>query len=232
MREGRDPTGKMPYRVWYDEAEIDSIMEDELRKAGRRHRDRCTPVDVDAFVEGHLGVTPTYVTLPAGVQGATDFSPNGKVKMRICAELSERASRREPGAENLVRTTLAHEAAHVLLHRALFLKQSESLFGGEAINRALCRDVRPVSTYTGEWWEWQANRGMGALLLPRREVVQFVSANQVAKESGDESILRDVAERFQVSTQVVRYRFEQLSAPSNAAQLTMEIGSTLGGGSL
>jgi hypothetical protein len=39
MREGRDPTGKMPYRLWYEESEIDSIMEDELRKAGRRHSD-------------------------------------------------------------------------------------------------------------------------------------------------------------------------------------------------
>ena len=34
MREQRDPHLRMPYRLWYDEAEIDAIMEVELRKSG------------------------------------------------------------------------------------------------------------------------------------------------------------------------------------------------------
>lgn len=222
MREGKDPTGKMPYRVWYEEDEIDSIMEDELLKSGRRHHDRGSAVDIDSFVEQHLRITPAFVTLPEGVQGATDFTPSGKVTMRICAELSERAGNREPGAENLIRTTLAHEAAHVLLHRALFLKQSEALFSTEVPKGTLCRDVRPVGSYSGEWWEWQANRGMGALLLPRREMVPYLSSHTIAFESGDESVLRDVAQKYAVSTQVARYRFEQLSGSANRAQMKME----------
>jgi hypothetical protein len=210
----------MPHRVYYEEADIDSMMEDELLRAGRRHKDRGTPVDVDAFIENHLHISPEYVTLPDGVQGASQFSPNGKVAMKICAELSEKAAAGEPGSNHLIRTTLAHEAAHVLMHRQLFLKQSESLFGGEASNQTLCRDVRPVSGYTGEWWEWQANRGMGALLLPRREVLPFVNSHMTAR---DDSVVREVAERFEVSTQVVQYRFVQLGAPANTAQMTMDV---------
>jgi hypothetical protein len=177
---------------------------------------------VDAFVEIHLKITPKYVSLPPGVQGATDFSHNGKAEMRICSNLGARATSNEPGAENLIRTTLAHEAAHVLLHRSLFLKQSESLFGREARDWALCRDVKPVNGYSGEWWEWQANRGMGALLLPRREVLPFLSSHLSVIESGDESVVRDVAEKYQVSTQVVKYRFDQLSAPTNTSQTRLE----------
>ena len=223
MRERRDPTGRMPHQIYFEDGEIDSIMEDELLKSGRRHRDRGTVVDMDSFIEHHLGITPSYVELPAGVQGATDFAPSGKVAMRICAELGDRAAGREPGAEHLMRTTLAHEAAHVLLHRSLYLKQSEALFGNGASKGTLCRDVSPNGGYNGEWWEWQANQGMGALLLPRREMKSFLASHHIASERGDDSVVRDVAQRYDVSTQVVRYRFEQLSGSQNRAQTKLEI---------
>jgi len=171
VRERRDPGGRMPYRIYFEDGEIDQIMEAELRRA---HLPRIgdSAVDVDAFIETYLQITPEYVTLPRGVQGATDFFRDGTVAMRISAELSERAGLHEPGAENLIRTTLAHEAAHVLLHRSLFLTQSEALFGQQASRQELCRDIDPAGRgYTGEWWEWQANRGMGALLLPRSEII-------------------------------------------------------------
>ena len=174
MREARDPSGRMPYRLWYDEAEVDAVMEDELHRARDPRVTARGAVDVDIFVEGHLGITPQFVPLPRGVQGATDFFPDGRAEMRISEELSRRAADAEPGAEHLMRTTLAHEAAHVLLHRVLFLQQSEALFGGEVSRRELCRDIRPVGRgYTGEWWEWQANRGMGALLLPKSEMLRL-----------------------------------------------------------
>ena len=50
---------------------------------------------------------------------------------------------------------MAHEAAHILLHRQLFLTQSEAMFAGQTSRQELCRDVRFVGRgYTGEWWEW------------------------------------------------------------------------------
>jgi len=33
VKETRDYSGRMPYRLWYEENEIDSLMEAELRRA-------------------------------------------------------------------------------------------------------------------------------------------------------------------------------------------------------
>ena len=65
MRERRDPGGRMPCRLWYDEREIDTIMEDELRRSGTARIGRAA-VDVDAFIENYLRITPEYVALPQG----------------------------------------------------------------------------------------------------------------------------------------------------------------------
>lgn len=223
MREARDRSGRMPYRLWYDEAEIDTIMEDELRRAKNPRLARHGAIDVDSFIESHLGVVPQFVKLPKGVQGATDFFPDGTVEMRISDELSQRAADNEPGAEHMMRTTLAHESAHVLLHRILFLKQSEDLFGGQASRTELCRDIRPVGRgYTGEWWEWQANRGMGALLLPKSEMVSYVQNLRGQKVSDTTGDVIAVSDRYRVSRQVVRLRFEQLSMATDARQISWD----------
>jgi hypothetical protein len=46
MRETRDSSGRMPYRLLYEETEIDSIMEDELRRAGNPRLDGGQAVDM------------------------------------------------------------------------------------------------------------------------------------------------------------------------------------------
>ena len=221
MRELRDHNGRMPCRLWYDEAEIDAIMEGELRRSGTGRIGEGA-VDVDAFIESHLHITPEFVELPRGVQGATDFYRDGTVRMRISAVLAERAGRQEPGAEHLMRTTLAHEAAHVELHRILFLQQSEALFGSQASRQELCRDVRMIGRgYNGEWWEWQANRGMGALLLPRSEVIG-IAGPWTAAALRDGKLVQIIARRFQVSTQAVCFRLEQIKgSPPNPRQAAL-----------
>jgi hypothetical protein len=199
----------MPSRIYFVDGEIDQIMEAELHRA-HLPRIGTDAVDVDAFIETYLQVTPEYVTLPRGVQGATDFFRDGTVAMRISAELSERAGRQEPGAENLIRTTLAHEASHVLLHRSLFLSQPDALFGQAALRQELCRDIDPVGRgYTGEWWEWQANRGMAALLLPRSEIIA-IAGPWTAAALRDGQLVQMIARRFRVSTKAVCFRLEQI----------------------
>lgn len=223
MREIRDKSGRMPYRLWYDESEIDVLMEAELNKTGSPRRSGSLAVDIDAFIERHLGIVPDFVPLPAGVQGATEFFSNGSVKVKIAADLSERAEY-DAGAEHLLRTTLAHESVHVLLHRILFLNASGTLFGGKDSRRELCRDVRFVASgYTGEWWEWQANRGMGALLLPRSEVVTAIRTwrNSHPPTEDIEDLERELSAAYGVSQQAVIYRLQQLNVASDPQQLEL-----------
>jgi hypothetical protein len=202
----------MPYRLYYEEAEIEGIMADELHKFGYTRG----PVDIDAFLEHHLGLVPRFVPLPPGVQGATEFWPDGTAEVKISATLSERADT-EPGAEHLLRTTMAHEAAHALLHRILFLQQSEALFGGQPSRQELCRDVRFTTRYAGEWWEWQANRGMAALLLPKSAVAAVV--HRLGITADERTVHAELAHVFNVSRQAAGYRLQQLQAAAMPGQV-------------
>jgi hypothetical protein len=81
-------------------------------------------------------------------------------------------------AERRLRTTLAHEGGHGLLHAHLFVLGAKpaSLFGDAIASDAskiLCREdgipagATNESKYGGRWWEFQANQAMSALLLPK-----------------------------------------------------------------
>ena len=83
MQERRDPEGRMPYRLYYKEAEIDAIMEGELRRSGiARIGDGA--VDVDAFIENYLHVTPEFVALPAGCRALRTSSPTAPPDADLC----------------------------------------------------------------------------------------------------------------------------------------------------
>jgi hypothetical protein len=210
----------MPHRLWYETGEIDAIMEAELHKAGEPALACAVAVDIDAFVEQHLGIVPVFVNLPAGVQGATDFTSDGLVRMKIAADLAERANE-ESTAERLLRTTIAHEAAHVILHRALFLRQTETLFDDVSTRQNLCRDIRFVGRgYTGEWWEWQANQGMSALLLPRSRLIGEVQRYRARfrHENSAQGLEQELAHAFVISRTAIRYRLEQLGVAGDPRQ--------------
>jgi len=204
----------MPYRLWYEEGEIEAVMEEELSRAGKPRLKGTPAIDIDLFLERQLGLVPEYVTLPSGVQGATAFFADGRVRIQISAGLSLRAEAGH-GPERLLRSTLAHEAAHVLLHRTLFLKESRAMFGGRQTRQELCRDIRFTARgYSGEWWEWQANQGMAALLLPRRDVLDAIhawSARHPGK-GGRQALQDHLGAAFQVGREAVRHRLRQIRA--------------------
>ncbi len=207
-----DRRGRMPYRLWYEEGEIEAIMEDELRAAGVPRVPGSVATDVDLFVERRLKIVPEYIGLPWGVQGATEFAADGAVRIQVSAALSVQAES-DKSADRLLRGTLAHEAAHVLLHRTLFLKESRAMFGSLRTRQELCRDIRfTARSYTGEWWEWQANRGMAALLVPRREVLNEVERwGGEHPGKGDRALQEHLSAAFNVSREAVRHRLRQLT---------------------
>lgn len=218
MRELPDRGGRLPYRLWYEESEIEAIAARELARAGSPVLGDGPATDVDALLELHLGVVPEFTWLPRGVLGATEFTVEGEVRLQVSADLSLRADRDRP-AEKLLRSTLAHEAAHVLLHRVLFLKESSDIFGGLSSRSELCRSVgMPRPGYQGEWWEWQANRGMAALLMPARALAAWLAERERAAPGERVSARREAAAAaFGVSADAVRRRLAQLQAPGPRA---------------
>jgi len=141
-------------------------------------------------------------------------------------------------AERRIRTTLAHEAGHGLLHAHLFAlgKQSRPLFGDFTKSNApkvLCRDIPNSSTghsagYTNRWWEYQANRAIGAFLLPRALVETAIAPNLSAQgkmglltlPSGNlDRAIKLLADTFDVNPVVARIRLQEMYPESDQLHL-------------
>jgi hypothetical protein len=209
--------------LWYDEDEIEQIMEDELRRAGLLPTPDSSVVDLEAFLEGHLKVTfDQYAALPAEVLGLTEFDPRRAPTVRINRVLTGTAMDSDwcpPGIEGRWRATVAHEAAHVILHRILYdeaLNQA-SLFTADStaapapkLQRCLKRDLSHRRG-NADWREVQANRGMAALLMPKRQFTKAARAVGVGSTSEEiDAACRALASQFGVSRQATTIRLNTL----------------------
>jgi Zn-dependent peptidase ImmA (M78 family) len=82
-----------------------------------------------------------------------------------------------------ISSTLAHEAGHALMHAQLFVEHfASNLFENDpnvTQTRILCRNAQlnnrtKQHRYDGRWWEFQANRAIGALLMPKQAFLTFM----------------------------------------------------------
>jgi len=225
MKEFRCKEGLFPIRLMYEISEIDEICLSALREAKLLPREP-EAIKIDLFLEKYFEVPVIYEDLGPGIMGSTVFNSRGAVTGFTIAPWIE-----DDGtavADRRVRSTLAHEGGHGLLHPRLFIsEQTPSLFGA-ALEPArpknfLCRsgDINPsaggVPRYDGQWWEWQANRAIGGLLLPRPLVMKAVSGMLKQSEFGPtlSSALRSKAEAalsetFDVNPVVARIRLQEI----------------------
>lgn len=207
MKRFRDARGE---RIWYEAAEIERITASALRSAGLMPRSDAPVVDIESFVEMHLGAVVDYAgDLPDSVLGYTEFvKPPRIVVSRRLTDLAM-AVDASLGLRGRWRATLAHEAAHLLLHAHLrgvgsmtpkLTAQAISLSGGVT---------------TKDWREVQANMGMAALLMPR-ELFLVEARRQLEHEStmlplGPEvlpaqRLVAILGEQFQTSLEATRVR--------------------------
>jgi hypothetical protein len=241
MKTFRSTTGPFTERPFYKQEEIENICTQELRKCSLYPFDP-RPIRIDRFIEKRFGVQPAYEDLPVGLLGFTRFGKNGVEQIVVAKTLDDEGS--EP-AERRLRTTLAHEGGHGLLHAHLFALDlgPRPLFGDALAADApkvLCRDdaimVGPEKKGSGgqkkvayRWWEYQANQAMGSLLLPK-PLVQKAVAHVLVPEGRlgvpslppdrREATARLLAEIFDVNPVVARIRLERLY-PASAGQLTL-----------
>jgi hypothetical protein len=230
MRWYRGPEGDE--RLWLEPSEIETIMEDELRKGDLLPSIDHPVVEIEGFIEAHLQAElDQYADLNPDVLGVTEFRPGKPPRVLINKDLTGSAMDADwvpPGIEGRWRATLGHESVHVVLHRALFELNSDqgSLFGTEAppsgtqrMMRCLKREVA-FGARGSDWREVQANRGMAALLMPR--VLFLPGAKAEIRErgvtggrlaAGSQTVLdvaQRLAERFAVSRQAAAIRLTTL----------------------
>jgi len=236
MKTVKTTAGPFAERPYYHLDEIERICSSELQEGGL-YPSSPQPIRIERFVERRFGVTPEYEDLAPGVLGWTKFGPKGVEAIVVARALSEEQSR---VAERRINTTLAHEAGHGLLHAHLFVLGAEtlSLFGQDGDvepQRILCREesggkTPSPPTYSGQWWEFQANQAMGALLLPKH-LVEVALAELLAPRGtlgqrillGDrrENAVRLLSETFDVNPVVARIRLANVYPQGRLDQLTL-----------
>lgn len=236
MRTYRARSGPFLEQPFYGPADFESICVEALTRV-ELFPTSPSPVRIDRFIEKRFKVKPTYAALPAGVLGFTRFDAKGVAEIVISKVFDEEGT---TSAERRLRTTLAHEGGHGLLHAHLFALKDrpDSLFAGELAPDApkiMCRDDVQTGERTGKkppyrWWEYQANQAMGTLLLPQSLVenalqnileVRGLLGMTILPEGSRENAIHLIADTFDVNPVVARYRLDALYPPSAELQLTL-----------
>jgi hypothetical protein len=231
MKTFRAKSGPFAERPFYTDSDVEDICNDELFKLGLLP-DQPQPIRVDRFIEKRF-VSPSYEDLGEGILGLTKFSEKGVAEIIVSVRLDAEGGK---VSERRIRTTLAHEGGHGLLHTHLFAVEfdNQPLFGDFSDPkkpRVLCRDEKISGVqYGGEWWEFQANKAMGCLLMPKRLVDAAIQPYTAAQgrlgmksldQIGKQKAVRELADVFDVNPVVVRIRIEQLYPETSGDQLSL-----------
>ena len=107
---------------------------------------------------------------------------------------------------NRQRFTVAHEIAHLQLHR-------DHITSAVHVDKRFAEPVlrRDSSSATGtEWLEIEANHFASALLMPKHILVELLKASPI--DIDDEGPLEELAKKFQVSKATLQYRIRNLSS--------------------
>lgn len=232
MKKIPDKERKFPYRIWFENGEIDSLMENHLLGFSKKVRQiKEPPVPIDLFVEKYLGVDfDNYAeikTAKENILGATCFLDNGRIAIKIDKSVTELADSDEnTGRYNF---TVCHEAFHAIYHKELFVQDKNQIeFSGlEKKRRIEClgRDFGVFSerkNSTTPWWEIQANMGAAALLMPKTMFLEYFVNERNAHGVMDNyklvsqkdtlySVICYLSNTFGASMEAVRIRLNQLS---------------------
>lgn len=227
-------SGPISERPYYEDDEIEQICIDELCKTDLLPQDPG-PIRIERFIEKRFGINVRYDDLPEGILGFTKFGQKGVEDIVIARALDEEGTE---SANRRIRSTLAHEGGHGLLHAHLFYLgiKPNKLFDEEHDNtpHILCRDVAGVTAqskdYQGKWWEFHANRAMASLLLPRFHIEKAIKPYMEKQgtfglekliETKREEIIKSFSRVFEVNPIVVRLRIEQLYPLTASNQLSL-----------
>jgi hypothetical protein len=225
VRKVKTPSGPFSFRLYFEDlGEIDEICLEALRSQSLLPSEPA-PVRIDRFVEKQFKAPLRYEDLGPEHLGCIVFNASGAVEAIVVSRLLEEQN--TTPARRRVRSTIAHEAGHGLLHGPLFVESNSpdpvSDCLGEKQPMILCRSedilVDTQRAYTGRWWEFQANQAMGSLLLPSALINVFLErcgiepssfASRIVTQPEREALVKKAAVIFDVNPIVVRIRLDSL----------------------
>jgi hypothetical protein len=221
MRKIPTPSGRYPFQLYFEDlGEIDEICLEALKLQSLLPSSPA-PIRIERFVEKQFKTALIYEDLGPGNLGCTVFNSSGTVEAIVVSRFLEEQN--TIPARRRVRSTVAHEAGHGLLHGPLFMDTDSAGFvnGADGKNRRLilCRSedilVDTERSYAGKWWEFQANQAMGSLLLPSPLMHAFLHQSGINPASFGSGILtpslaKNAAVIFDVNPVVVRIRLDSL----------------------
>jgi hypothetical protein len=239
MRIKKDQSSPWGQRLFFEDREFESMM-DELRlKAGDNSFVEGSGIDVDLILLRVLGIEPDYVDLPENVLGRVLFSVAGKAEIQISRKLADDAEN-DVVSRRRLRMTLSHECGHASCHSLLFVGDTATISFFEEIKAPkkppiLCRESTiDKPGYSGEWWEFQANQCMVALLLPRKlfstkvraqfELFKIPSFTEAIRAKLDNNIIHNLADIFDVNPISILFRMEKFGFIPKKGQSSLAIG--------
>jgi hypothetical protein len=208
------PDGRGRSRLWYEADEIERITADALKDGHLWPQGEASAINIERFVEVYLQADVDYAgELDRSTLGYTEFKvPPLVVVNRTLTDLAH-ASTAPLGLLGRWRATLAHEAAHILLHTSLYVTDDES--ARQRTVRCLRTEVQ-AGPEARDWREVQANMGMAALLMPKEpfmnRVREILDAQDPVFPPLDpwgpvgHSLTEELATQFCVSRQATRLR--------------------------
>lgn len=228
MRWVLDRTGRFRWRPWYSREELDGLCEGRMRRFLRaRHGLVSYPVSTDdltLLIEQEADTLDLYADLSdlsregGEVEGVTAFVRGRRPRVRIARALSL-----DPRRETRLRTTLAHELGHVLLHNVVGDRDDHLPFvpsdEADAVPIPCCTPATMLGMGRTDWMEWQAGYASGALLMPRMALralacpssEDVTAAGRAATGDGySDHVARRVKEHFLVSEAAAQVRLRQL----------------------
>lgn len=208
------PDGRGRSRLWYETDEIEQITADALKNADLWPLGEPGAIDIERLLEVNLGADVDYAgDLDRFTLGYTEFEvPPLVVVNRKLTDMAH-AANASLGLLGRWRATLAHEAAHILLHTRLYVAGDAS--AKQKTVRCLRTEIH-AGPEARDWREFQANMGMAALLMPRGPFLDQARAMLETRgpvfppldpTSLDGAWLTEsLAGRFRVSRQAARFR--------------------------
>jgi hypothetical protein len=222
MRKVPTPSGPLPFQLYFEDlGEIDEICLEALKSQSLLPSEPA-PIRIERFVEKQFKTALRYEDLGPDNLGCTIFNSSGAVEAILISRFLEEQN--TIPARRRVRSTVAHEAGHGLLHGALFVQSNTADLAngpvGTNMRRIPCRSedvlVDTPRVYGGRWWEFQANQAIGSLLLPSLLVNAFLVQSGITpallgsgslRTAERESLVKKAAVTFDVNPIVVRIRF-------------------------